>query len=367
MPQYDAITFDTQTIERQAFNFDGPLLASFRQFHDGRIKVVISDVVAEEIKRHMIPVIADAKEKYINAVKKVQKFNLISSEASIPDLISLSPEQIAENRFFKFISDIDAEILPADPVSAAELYRRYTASLPPFSTNLKNKKHEFPDAIALLSLEKWAHQEGKRIIAVSGDKDWELFAEQSHLIDVVEDLSDGISKLLESTTGLKGLIKAYFREASEAYLAHGDQLILNFLNSSTDEITIEADGNSPYEFELTTYSVKFLSWEANVESPDGILILESKLDLVRVSVKFILEAEINGEFLLSVWDSIDHELIPLTGSEEQVTETLEATAIVDFEKEEDGSFFISNFELEPSSVWVDFGDIDPDASFYGDY
>lgn len=281
-------------------------------------------------------------------------------------MISLSPEELAESRFTKFIADIGAEILHADEVSATELHDRYTASLPPFSTNKKNKKHEFPDAIALLSLEKWAEQQGKRIVAVSGDRDWELFAAQSDFIDVVKNLPDGISKLLESTTELEGLIKAYFVRAKESYMAHEDQFILGLLNANTDDITIEGEGNSSYALELTSSDINFSSWTTDDETPDGILIIESTVGMVRASVDLKLEAEIDGEFLLSIWDSFNHESIPLTENTAQVTETLTATAIIDFERLDGGSISLLNVEFEPLNVCVDFGDIEPDPSFYGD-
>jgi chromosome condensin MukBEF complex kleisin-like MukF subunit len=59
------------------------------------------------------------------------------------------------------------------------------------------KKAEFPDAISLLSLEAWAEANEKRILAVSGDKDWAAYAENSERIDVVSKLSDALAMLQE--------------------------------------------------------------------------------------------------------------------------------------------------------------------------
>ena len=57
----------------------------------------------------------------------------------------------------------------------------------------KDKKAEFPDAIALISLEKWALEQGVSVVAVSNDVGWEKFSEKTNVIKVVQKLSDAIA------------------------------------------------------------------------------------------------------------------------------------------------------------------------------
>ena len=63
-------------------------------------------------------------------------------------------------------------------VSHDEVIRRYFATEPPFSTK-ERKKSEFPDALALLSLERWATQNKSLVLLVSADGDWKKLVEQS--------------------------------------------------------------------------------------------------------------------------------------------------------------------------------------------
>jgi hypothetical protein len=51
---YDAITFDTQTVETNSFHFGGGLLSQLKQFKDGPVRVVVSEMVVREIFKHLV-------------------------------------------------------------------------------------------------------------------------------------------------------------------------------------------------------------------------------------------------------------------------------------------------------------------------
>ena len=71
----------------------------------------------------------------------------------------------------KFFKEIDACILQVNEVTMQEVFQKYFTAAPPFAVSGK-KKNEFPDAVALMSLEAWTNKNNKRVLAVSGDKDW---------------------------------------------------------------------------------------------------------------------------------------------------------------------------------------------------
>ena len=60
-----------------------------------------------------------------------------------------------------------------------------------------NKKNEFPDAIALLSLQSWAEKNNKKLLAVSSDKDWMDFSTDH--INVIDDLAKAMDILNKQT------------------------------------------------------------------------------------------------------------------------------------------------------------------------
>src|SRR5690242_4903366 len=90
---YDALTIDTQTVETNSFHFDGGLLQQLKQFADGRVEVVISQVVAAEIARHLREKTQGAKDALESAHKKAQLYGLKGPEdkafAEAPDAHTL--------------------------------------------------------------------------------------------------------------------------------------------------------------------------------------------------------------------------------------------------------------------------------------
>lgn len=69
----------------------------------------------------------------------------------------------------------------------------YFSTEPPFETG-KDKKNEFPDAIALLALEGWAEKNKINIIAVSQDKGWKNYSEGSDRITLISSLAEALEK-----------------------------------------------------------------------------------------------------------------------------------------------------------------------------
>ena len=75
------------------------------------------------------------------------------------------------------------------------LIAMYFEPSPPFEGTGK-KKNEFPDAIALITLEDWAREPEKKILAVSKDHGWVSFAEKSEFIDINKELPAALERAL---------------------------------------------------------------------------------------------------------------------------------------------------------------------------
>ena len=61
------------------------------------------------------------------------------------------------------------------------LFECYFEQMPPFRGG-RDKKHEFPDCMALLSLEDYANRAGIQIVVVSKDIGWKQFDEKSEYL-----------------------------------------------------------------------------------------------------------------------------------------------------------------------------------------
>jgi hypothetical protein len=80
----------------------------------------------------------------------------------------------------------------------------YFQGLPPFGGG-KDKKHEFPDAAALLTLDYLAAEKGISIIVVSKDEGWKAYAERSAFVFCLSSLDELTALFLSDTVEAKAI------------------------------------------------------------------------------------------------------------------------------------------------------------------
>lgn len=196
--RFGAITLDTEVFVRNGYRLEAGLLAQLTQFKNSPIQFILSEVVIGEMFNHVIANTKNAEANFKNAVQKSKEHGLFSCElhdqlSKISSSIS-QPKDAVETRLTDFIHKTSAEIIPIKTVDICDVVKRYFNSSPPFEKQEK-KKHEFPDAIALLSLEDWAESQQMRILAVSHDRGWKNFAAESKWIVVKDDLASALAEL----------------------------------------------------------------------------------------------------------------------------------------------------------------------------
>ena len=88
-----------------------------------------------------------------------------------------TPEAMCDRRFDAFAAATGLTVVQSGPlVSVDRLLVDYFVANPPFATNAV-KKSEFPDAIVLHALEKWATDRATKILIVAKDGDWKSYFE----------------------------------------------------------------------------------------------------------------------------------------------------------------------------------------------
>ncbi len=196
--RFGAITLDTEVFVRNGYRLEAGLLAQLTQFKNSPIQFILSEVVIGEMFNHVIARTKTAESNFKNVVQESKEHGLFSCKlddqlSKITASIS-QPKDAVETRFTDFKRKTGAEIIPFKTVEICDLVKRYFNSSPPFEKPEK-KKHEFPDAIALLSLEDWAESQQTRILAVSHDRGWKKFAAESKWIVVKDDLASALAEL----------------------------------------------------------------------------------------------------------------------------------------------------------------------------
>lgn len=358
---YDALTLDTQTVERNGFNFDGGLLAQLKQFVDGPTKVVIAQIVLSEIFRHLREKTKEAKESVENAHRKAILYGL-RAPAEIAFAEEPDTRSVALKRLEKYLKEIGAAIISPDAVPMRDLVRTYVRAEPPFTAS-GPKKDEFPDAIALLSLAHWANANDKRILAVSSDKDWSAFADGSPHIDVVPDLSEALARLqkdIDQANEVAQTILAQIKTGANADLA---EMFETHLSDAVSGAEVTAEADSYFEYEASDVQVSLNHYE--IDEDNGLFPAKVvQVGRTKIVVDVDLRAFVNADatFSLLVHDSIDDDYVGIGSTTAQVEEEEESIGVLatiegDFSLNE---IEITNVELIRGLDYLHFGAVEPD-------
>ncbi|MHC2561434.1 PIN domain-containing protein [Bradyrhizobium liaoningense] len=357
---YDALTFDTQTVETNSFHFDGGLLEQLKQFKDGPVRVVVSEIVVREIFKHLVEKTRAARDSAAAAHKKAVDHGLAAQEAPfVSDEVDI--RGVAQARLDKFLQEIGAEIVRATNVSVGDLVEAYFQPSPPFSAAGKNKA-EFPDAIALLSLERWAADKELKILGASQDKGWKAYADLHDWIDLRGELGEALSLLQkhaeEALAVVQALLVSIDNGAAPDLTREFDVLLANALSS----YAVYGEAESFYDIEperveLELEDFRFIGDEECYEFSliqSGPHIFVAEIDL-EVSIK----AE--STFHMSIYDSIDKDSTSAGSVTAHSNEEFDLKVLVTFEREEASARFdVSKVEIVKGPRSINFGFIEPD-------
>jgi hypothetical protein len=203
-----AFSLDTSVIEAAGFRFNEGALRLLRAQLPPWMKLVLSSVVCREITARRVAHIVRAEQQI-----RAGFLDLLRHGGS--ELAGTPPPGLAnvveaaraafERELEKFVSQFDGTELGLSGDGLTEsMFHRYFEGLPPFGGG-RDKKHEFPDAAALLSLEDYAAEHGIAVVLVSKDEGWAEYAATSSrlycltsvqaLTDLFESNSDDARRL----------------------------------------------------------------------------------------------------------------------------------------------------------------------------
>lgn len=365
---YDALTIDTQVIYSNDLDLQDGLVGQLVQYKDGLVDFLISEITVREVHKAL----TEKARSTNDALAKAIKSGAANGQISDADVALLKafhdamaqPQDHARKQIAEFLKNTGAEIVSASRAEVKEVLDRYFRNEPPFSS--KGKKNEFPDAFALLSIEAWAREKNKRILAVSKDSDWKSFAEQSQLVDVVEDLGKAMALLNELADSMVPLARAVLTEVGN-YDSATCELVDTLLEWSIANIFPYVDFDGPMPGELDSVSLELTGYEIS-----GIEDQTTEIDVVRVgkeSFAFRVPAHITAnataDISFSVRDSIDNDYVPM-GSTSVVRE-IEFDAFVLFDcsrligeggSDDGGQSIVHSVEVVDAPKSIDFGYID---------
>jgi hypothetical protein len=166
----------------------------------------------------------------------------------------------------------------------------------------KDKKSEFPDAIALISLENWAEENGLNLIAVSADKGWKAFSDNSTRIKVIDNLPAAMA-IFQPHNQVRSIIEHIRVDA----LLDGENHVLEQIEEAiidslgADNIHIVA--SSDRDFQLRHIDVDYIEHELEVDEK-GLI----NINLIRIE-KNVIVLQVKADVMYKVMASIDFDEI----------------------------------------------------------
>lgn len=368
---YGAFTVDTCVFDGHGIALEKGLLKQLDQFSQSPVKFVIADIVHHELKSHLSRKIKEAREKVTHALR-ASLAQQLCDQTQNDDARSLlmgkgDDAQVAENRLSEFYANTGTEIVAAEKYAGVgRLIQMYFEAQSPFDS-AGEKRHEFPDALALLTLEAWAKENTTKILAVSTDGGWKQFAQSSSYIDVVENLGDAISHF-QPHNAARDIISELASAITNGQRNGVLDAVASAIESSLDGADIHVEASSAYYFDEDDVYATYVSHEFVEERPGvpEINLIRVHSDCLVLQLAAIVTCEVHCSFSLSVRDPIDKDYVRLGDTSLETEESYQTEILVslsgDF-SEGLNSLAVDEVEILETIAHADFGEIEPDWGY----
>ena len=308
-----AVTIDTNIFDAARFDLcDTSTLKILENYvKSGKIKVVLSDIVVRESKRH----IADQVKKICGIMRKARAAALEGSTEHLITTIGLGEilrivkdkdELISkgEEMFDDFLRTINAEILGADLIDVGLILGDYFETKPPFE-NGEKKKSEFPDAFIAQQIRK-RFDETEKVVIVSNDKGFIRAcgeSENHRFFNSLGELYNAISKedaAYDETMAVIKELQLRISTAVNEYIKDNENIDVHGLSYDKDGIESGYDYNEFYLHSISDVTV-------SVHSVDEI---SDNISIVTLSCKADISADCYYEdYANAPWDPEEKEYV----------------------------------------------------------
>ena len=308
-----AVTIDTNIFDAAKFDLcdASPLKTLENYVKNGKIKVVLSDIVVRESKRHIaarVKEVCGIVNTARNSALKVYNEHLISSIGmnEMFRIVESEDDIIAkeEKVFDDFLCAIDAEILGTDLIDINSVLSDYFGAKPPFEESGK-KKSEFPDAFIAQQIRN-RFGETETVIIVSNDKGFIRACQESEnclFFNSLGALYNAISKedaAYDDTIAVIKELQLRISAAVNEYIKDNENIDVNGLSYDKDGIESGYDYNEFYLHGIS--DVTF-----SVHSVDEI---SDNISIVTLSCKADISADCYYEdYANAPWDPEEKEYV----------------------------------------------------------
>jgi PIN domain len=348
-----AISIDTAIFDGLQGQFDNAVLRRLDQFHARDVRVIFSEIVAREIKRHVALAAKETQRDLNKALRRhVNRWKLHApDDPGDPLAIEADADLLAEAQFERFLEAVKGEIVSAtgNPDLPAEVLGRYFSEAPPFGESDK-RKHEFPDAFALLSLEGLARGEGKLMLCVTPDKGWQTSASQSEHLICVNDLQDALSYFNDAYQALaEEIVAAWRQRRTDDFLEEVERAFELRLG----DLDFHATGDAAADFEAEPIEAVLQYIAPDKIGSPTVIAVDADTITFTVSVEGLVSFSARFDFFIR--DSVDKDEVPLNSEQATVEKVIPFDLTITADRRLDDEPVFYEVEVAHRPFDVDFG------------
>ena len=367
---YGAICLDTSVFDGYGIALEKGWLEQLEQFAESPVRFLQSEIVHFELESHLAKNIKETRAAIEKALKDASNDLQITEsviyrtrEALISDKTDV---EVARDRLHQFYERTQAEVAPAKIADMDIVVGMYFTLKPPFE---EKKKAEFPDAIALVSIEHWAKISRRKVLVVSYDAGWEEYCATSEYLDCIKDLKAALIHF-QPHHKAEQIIQDLHDEILKGN-EKTDPILVSIAVAMEDAVgglQVDAEADSSYMLGKQYADPVYVGHEYTMD-----------MNLVRVSGDSLviqlgveIEVEIVAAYSFSHRDPIDGDEVELGSRKfsqrEKVPTDILLTVSGDFSKGLAG-VQVKKVEITETDVHVNFGEIDmewDDQERYGE-
>ena len=352
------ISVDTEVFDRYGCNLDYTILRKLDQFRHSNVQVYISEVVTREIASHISRDAEEAQRSLKQAMKKLlkrwkQPVDIDPLETAL--CLKDDPNVTADRQVKEYINAIDAQIIAATGPHdvSKEVLRRYFGVEPPFGHKEK-RKHEFPDAFALLTVEGVAAKQNRNILCVSNDKGWLDFAALSEHLICLDSLSRTLSLFNDAGRTTADRTMTLWRTGQSTSLEKLVEKEFEY-RLSYNEYTLEA--YSQFSLDIDPIDAGLLTVDLDGATPPVVIAADDEKITFVVTLPALVEYEVSVGFY--AYDGVDKEYTHVTDEVFTVSQTDKFQIAITVGREIGDDPQVHAVDIAKHDYRVNLGEVEP--------
>ena len=356
--EIQAISVDTNIFDKYHCNLKHPLLTSLGQFSETNVDVLLSEIVTGEIRAHLIADAAESQRVLKKALKEHRRRWTIGADEALDAHLKVTSSAVdyADGELKSFIDAAGIEVVEVhnEMELGPELVRRYFASLAPFEAK-ESKKNEFPDALALLSLEFHVKDNAGVLLCVSLDGGWELFAAQSDTVVILGDLAEALSLFNQAGEPVVDEVIGLWRDGKMPDLA---KEVSGEIASWCADLEFEGTGDGPANWYIDSQEAVF----GEIKEVGEAKVVSFGGKQITFTAQLIVELQFYADFNFFAHDYVDRDEVNIGNltADKVVDVPIEATITATYE-DDYRDLYVVEVAIGSRNLEIDFGYVDPFA------